>query len=80
MGWLSSDHIAELVGSEQTLLDQTFGVGQYEIDDVDPDEAIIRTAALKVKLVYDRHRSSDVGTYISLFGVYAYSTGATAVP
>lgn len=69
MGRLSSNHIAELVGSERTLLDQTFGVGEYEIDDVDLDEAIIRTAALKVKLVYDRHRSSDVGTYISLFGV-----------
>ncbi len=69
MSVLSSDRIAAYVNRERAVLDQTFGPGQYEIEDIDRDEAKVRSVAFEVQLVYDRNRARDVGTYITLFGV-----------
>lgn len=65
----SSDRLAAFVSRERALLDQLFGAGHYEVEDIDRDETVIRCNALEVKLAYDRYRVRDVGTYITLFGV-----------
>jgi hypothetical protein len=69
MGGLSSDRIAAFLERDRTLLDQIFGIGQYEIQDIDRDIATVRSADLEINFVYDRYRMRDVGTYITLLAV-----------
>ena len=69
MGWVSSDRIAALVERDRGLLDQAFGLGQYQIEDANGDEAIVRSAELEIRFAYDRNRARDVGAYVTLLGL-----------
>jgi hypothetical protein len=55
--------------AEQAALDRIFGAGNYDIEDVNSDEAIVRTSGLEVRFTYDRSRLRDVSTSMTIFGV-----------
>ena len=69
MSWPSSNRISDLLGSERPLLDEIFGRGKYEIDDVDPDVSIVRSAVIELKFGFDRHRARDIVTTVTIVGV-----------
>lgn len=63
------DHVATLVERERPLLDEIFGAGQYEIDGIGRDSAVIRSAEFKLDVGYDRNRLRDLWIMVMLLGL-----------
>jgi hypothetical protein len=65
----SPDRLASLLRCEQTLLGEIFGTDNFNVDDLHPDEAVVRCAAFELEFAYDRTRWRDVTTFVTLLGV-----------
>ena len=67
--WLTSDRVAVFLDREAALLAELFGGEAYEVEDVSPDVAIIRSTVFEMTFAYDRRRARDLGTSIKLLGL-----------
>ena len=63
------DRVASLLERERPLLDEIFGVGQYDIEDEHPDDAIVRSWEFTIEIGYDRNRNRSLGIAVILHGM-----------
>lgn len=68
MSWSTSLRVADMLARERPLIDRIIGSPAYEIEDTDPNEAMVRSQTFVMRIVFDRERVGDVMVYFSAGG------------